>query len=67
MTLEKKIERAARLLKEAEQEIKEAGVFRLKFKITLKLQKPKGYLGMFSSSKGKFSNSAGEKTAPFKK
>ncbi|GBU28254.1 hypothetical protein R84B8_01812 [Treponema sp. R8-4-B8] len=66
ITFQKKLEEAARLLKEAGQEIKKAGVLRLEFKITLKPQKTIAHLGMFSHG-NEFSDRTGAKTAAAKK
>ena len=66
MTFQKKLEEAARLLKEAGQEIKKGGVLRLEFEINLLPQKTVVNLGMFPD-RDKFCNIPRKKPATAKK
>jgi len=66
MTFQKKLEEAARLLKEAGEEIKKGGVLRLEFEINLKPQKTVVELGMFPD-RNKFCDSPRRKITPVKK
>ena len=66
MTFQKKLEEAARLLKEAGEEIKKGGVLRLEFEINLKPQKTMLELTLLPE-RGKSCNRPGMKSASVKK